>query len=193
MANNFSEYVGLDAEADHVHEFAVDLIPGLLQTERYAKALMQAWLPQVDESVARDRANMRAERQQTLYADNPVSVSAVVGEAALRQLVGGADTMIDQLEHLNAMSELANVTVQVLPFSAGAVPALGAPFILLSFAEKEEPDIAYADYMTGCVYLEDASEVESYSLNFGALQDTALSPAASTEFIESIAGELRAR
>lgn len=122
-----------------------------------------------------------------------MSVTAVINEAALRQLVGGAEVMQEKHGHLVEMSTLPNVEIQVLPFAAGATPAMGSPFIILSFAEPEDPDIAFSEHLTGCVYVEDPAAVESYSLNFGALQDTALSPAASTEFIESIAGELRAR
>ncbi|MEU6130784.1 helix-turn-helix transcriptional regulator [Saccharopolyspora sp. NPDC047091] len=193
LANNFSEYVGLEAEADHVHEFAIDLIPGLLQTDGYASALVQAWVPRADDSVARDRANLRAERQKGLLGDEPVSVRAVINEAALRQQVGSAEVMQEQLGHLVEMSKLPNIEIQALPFAAGATPAMGSPFIILGFAAAEDPDVAFSEHLTGCVYVEDPDAVESYSLNFGALQDKALSPAASKEFIESIAGELRAR
>ncbi|WP_243793830.1 helix-turn-helix transcriptional regulator [Saccharopolyspora gloriosae] len=193
LANNFGEYVGLEAEAKHVREFAIDLIPGLLQTEAYAGALVEAWVPQVEESVARDRANLRRERQKNLIGDDPVSVSAVIGEAALRQFVGGAQVMREQLDHLAEVSKLSNVDIQVLPFAAGGVPAMGSPFIILSFAEPDDPDVAFSEHLTGCVYVEDVDELASYNLNFGALQDKALAPEASIEFITSLAGDLRAR
>lgn len=193
LASNFGEYVGLEAEASHVREFAIDLIPGLLQTDAYASALMQAWVPRVDEDVARDRASLRAERQKNLFGEDPVAVTAVIGEAALRQLVGGPETMREQLGHLVTMSEQAHITIQVLPFSAGAVPALGEPFIILSFAGPDDPDVAFADHLTGCVYVEAEDDVESYNLNFGALQEKALAPAESIEFITTLAGDLRAR
>ena len=193
LANNFGEYVGLEAEARHVREFAIDLIPGLLQTEAYASALVEAWVPRVGDSVARDRANLRRERQKNLIGDDPVSVTAVVGEAALRQLVGGTEVMRQQLDHLAEVSKLPNVDIQVLPFAAGGVPAMGSPFIILSFAEPDDPDVAFSEHLTGCVYVEDVDELASYNLNFGALQDTALAPESSGEFITSLAGDLRAR
>ncbi|GAB2677474.1 hypothetical protein GCM10027271_42900 [Saccharopolyspora gloriosae] len=73
------------------------------------------------------------------------------------------------------------------------MPPLGEPFIILSFAGPDEPDVAFADHLTGCVFVEDSDELESYNLNFGALQDKALAPAASIEFITSLAEDLRAR
>ncbi|WP_026448716.1 helix-turn-helix domain-containing protein [Actinopolyspora mortivallis] len=190
LASNFAEYVGLESEASHVREFASDLIPGLLQTEDYATALMNAWIPQASPNVTRERADLRRQRQQRLHDDPPVQLSTVIHESGLRQLVGGTDVMREQLEHLVTMSELAHVTLQVLPFEAGAVPALGAPFIILSFPDQEDPDVPYTDYLTGCVYVEDEDEVESYNLNYSALEQAALTPADSAEFITKLAGEL---
>ncbi|MDR7300080.1 helix-turn-helix domain-containing protein [Haloactinomyces albus] len=191
LASNFHEYVGLESEASHVREYTTDLIPGLLQTERYATALTQAWLPKVDSSVAAERASLRAQRQQGLHESEPLQLSTVIGEAALRQEVGGPEVMREQLQHLAAMAELPHVTIQVLPFSAGAVPALGVPFILLSFPDPEDPDVPFADYLTGCVYVEDEDEVTSYSLNYSALEnDRALDPAASLTLISKLAEQL---
>lgn len=193
LASNFGEYVGLEAEASHVREFAIDLIPGLLQTDAYASALVEAWVPRVDDAVARDRADLRAERQKNLFDDDPVAVTVVIGEAALRQLVGGAEIMREQLDHLVTMSERSHITIQVLPFSTGGTPAMGSPFIVLSFSEQQHPDVAFSEHLTGCVYVEDGDDVTSYNLNFGALQEKALAPAASIEFITTLAGDLRAR
>ncbi|NYH78905.1 hypothetical protein FHR84_002230 [Actinopolyspora biskrensis] len=117
-------------------------------------------------------------------------MDTVIHESGLRQLVGGTDVMREQLEHLVTMGDLPHVTLQVLPFSAGAVPALGAPFIILSFPDQEDPDVPYTDYLTGCVYVEDEDEVASYNLNYSALEQAALTPADSTEFLSKLAGEL---
>ncbi|SDJ77309.1 Helix-turn-helix domain-containing protein [Actinopolyspora mzabensis] len=190
LASNFAEYVGLESEAGHVREFASDLIPGLLQTENYATDLMNAWIPRASPTVTRERADLRRQRQQRLHDEQPVQLSTVIHESGLRQLVGGTDVMREQLEHLVTMSELPHVTLQVLPFDAGAVPALGAPFIILSFPDQEDPDVPFADYLTGCVYIEDEDEVESYNLNYSALEQAALAPADSAEFITKLAGEL---
>jgi len=192
LASNFGEYVGLEAEASHVREFAIDLIPGLLQTEAYAEALAQAWVPRVSDEVARDRATLRTERQKNLFGEDPLSVTAVVGEAALRQRVGGVDVMSAQLQHLVTLARSDNITVQVIPFSAGAVPAMGSPFIMLTL-DEDDPEVAFSEHLSGCVYVEDPGEVDSYRLNFGALQDVALASDESIEFIATLAGELQER
>lgn len=190
LAPNFEEYVGLESEANHVREFASGLVPGLLQTEEYATALMQAWLPAVSDAVAQERADLRVQRQARLHDAQPLHVSAIIHEASLRQHVGGAEVMREQLRHLVTMAELPQVTVQVLRYTAGAVPALGNPFVILSFPEPEDPDVPYADYLTGCVYVEDPDEVESFNLNFSTLEDKAMEPADSVQFISTMAAEL---
>lgn len=189
-ATNFTEYIGLESEASHVREVVSELIPGLLQTDRYSTELMRAWVPRADNSVTEERAQLRRQRQERLHDDKPLHLSSIIHESGLRHNVGGGELMEEQLHHLITMSKLPNVTIQVLPFDAGAVPALGAPFILLSFADAEDPDVAYADYLTGCVYVEDADEVQSYNLNYNALEHAALDPAESVRFVEQLAREL---
>lgn len=190
LASNFEEYIGLESEAAEVHEFAGELIPGLLQTERYATELMQAWIPRADEVVMKERTELRTQRQARLHEQNPLTVGTVIHEAALRQQIGGPEIMREQLKQLVASAKMPNVTVQVLPFSARAIPALGAPFILLSFPNSEDPNVAYADYLTGCLYLEDPAEVEAYSLNYSALRAKALSQKESITFLNRLAREL---
>ena len=186
LAANFEEYVGLESEASQVREFSSVLIPGLLQTEAYATALMNAWIPQADEVVAKERAELRAQRQDRLHDENPLKLKVVIQEAALRQVVGGREVMREQLEHLVNSAKLRNISIRVLPFSAGAVPALGTQFIILSFPDEEDPDVPFADYLTGSVYLEYRNEIDSYNLNFGALEAKALSQKESTALISKI-------
>lgn len=190
LAANFEEYVGLESEASQVREFSSVLIPGLLQTEAYATALMNAWIPQADEAVAEDRTQLRTKRQARLHGSKPMRLKVVIQEAALRQQVGGEEVMREQLEHLASSAKLRNVSIRVLPFSAGAVPALGNPFILLSFPDDEDPDVPYSDYLTGCLYLEYPSEVESYNLSFEALEAKALSQKDTSAFIGRLAREV---
>ncbi|WP_223839554.1 helix-turn-helix domain-containing protein [Saccharopolyspora pogona] len=190
LASNFEEYVGLESEAAEVREFAAELIPGLLQTERYATELIQAWIPQADEVVMKERADLRAQRQARLHETNPLTVGTVIHESALRQLVGGPEVMREQLKHLVASAKLPNVPLQVLPFSTGAIPALGAPFILLSFPDQEDPDVAFAEHLTSSVYMEDPAEVEMYTLNYSALRSKALSQKESITFLNRLAREL---
>lgn len=190
LAANFEEYVGLESEASQVREFSSVLIPGLLQTEAYATALMNAWIPQADEAVAEDRTQLRTKRQARLHGSKPMRLKVVVQEAALRQQVGGEGVMREQLEHLVSCAKLRNISVRVLPFNAGAAPSLGLPFIILSFLDEEDPDVAFAEYLTGSVYLEHKSEIESYNLNFGTLEAKALSQKESSALLGALAREL---
>ncbi|WP_084792169.1 helix-turn-helix domain-containing protein [Actinopolyspora mortivallis] len=190
LKQDFDEYVGLESEACLLKEYCFELIPGLLQTESYATELMRAWLPSVDTSVTEERAALRAQRQANLYGEHPLALHTVVHECALRQRVGGPEVIRPQLEHLLSMSELPHVTIQVLPFTAGAHPAMDSPFIILSFPDPEFTDVGFAEYLTGCVYVEDPEEVESYSLNFNALTEQALTPTASIDLIRTLVDDI---
>lgn len=190
LASNFEEYVGLESEATEVREFAAELIPGLLQTESYATELIRAWIPTADEVVMKERADLRAQRQARLHETDPLVLRTVIRESALRQLVGGPEVMREQLKHLANSAKLPNVTVQVLPFSAGAIPALGTPFTLLSFPDHDDPDVAFTEFLTGSVYLEDPEEVQTYNLNYSGLRAKALSQKESITFLNRLAREL---
>ncbi|MGI8309648.1 DUF5753 domain-containing protein [Saccharopolyspora hattusasensis] len=163
------------------------MIPGLLQTSRYAKEIMRA-SPGIDDVA--ERADLRMQRQARLHEADPLLLSTIIHEAALRTLVGGPEVMREQLTLLIEMTKLDHVTVRALPFSAGAYPSMEAPFIILSFPEPEDPDVPFAEYLTGCVYIEDPDEIASYNLHYSALEEQALSPAESVELISKIAGEL---
>ncbi|WP_223839636.1 helix-turn-helix domain-containing protein [Saccharopolyspora pogona] len=187
LKEDFDEYVGLESEASHVREFTHQLIPGLLQTSRYAKEIMRA-SPGIGDVA--ERADLRMQRQARLHEAHPLRLSTIIHEAALRNLVGGPEVMREQLTLLIEMAKLDHVTVRALPFSAGAYPSMEAPFIILSFPEPEDPDVPFAEYLTGCVYIEDPDEIASYNLYYSALEEQALSPAKSVELISKIAGEL---
>lgn len=190
LAANFEEYVGLESEASQVREFSSVLIPGLLQTEAYATALMNAWIPKADDAVAEDRTQLRTKRQARLHSASPMRLKVVIQEAALRQQVGGDEVMREQLEHLASCAKLRNVSVRVLPFSAGAAPALGTTFVILSFPDEEDPDVPCADYLTGSVYLEYSTEVEAYNMNFSAVEAKALSQKESSAFISDLVRQM---
>ncbi|MEV6232892.1 helix-turn-helix transcriptional regulator [Saccharopolyspora shandongensis] len=187
IKEDFDEYVGLESEASHVREFTHQLIPGLLQTSRYATEIMRA-SPGIGDVA--ERTDLRMQRQARLHDADPLRLSTIIHEAALRTLVGGREVMREQLSMLIEMAKLDHVTVQALPFGAGAYPSMEAPFIILSFPEPEDPDVPFAEYLTGCVYIEDPDEIASYNLYYSALEEQALNPAESFELVSKIAGEL---
>ena len=139
----------------------------------------------VPEAVERNVA-VRMARQPTLVTEDPPQLWAVLDEAALHRRVGGTGLMRMQLEHLLEMSTLPNVAVQVLPFGAGAHPAMGRPFVILAFPERADPDVVYLEDLTSALYVENVVEVDRYNMFFNHLRATALSFADSARLITSV-------
>jgi hypothetical protein len=154
-------------------------------TEDYARAVIAAGA--VDgglEAVERNVA-FRMACQPRLTSEEPPQLWAVLDEAALRRRVSGAGLMRLQLDHLLDLSSLPNVAIQVLPFGAGAHPAMGRPFVILAFPERADPDVVYLEDLTSARYVENVDEVGRYNLFFNHLRATALSFEASATLIMS--------
>ncbi|HEY8372648.1 MAG TPA: helix-turn-helix transcriptional regulator [Pseudonocardiaceae bacterium] len=186
----YATYVGLEAEAKRVRTYEAEVMPGLLQTEDYARAITRAMLVTASDHEVQRRVELRMQRQQRLVDDDPIEVWAVVSEAVLRRPVGGHEVMRRQLEHLAKLAERPNVTVQVLPFAAGAHPAMAGPFVILEFPEPMDPDVVYLETQVGGLYLEESSEIDSYRRIMEHLCATATDPAATVSTIRQIAKEL---
>ncbi len=154
-------YVGLEAAASVIRTYEVQFVPGLLQTEEYARALIRLGSAVSEDEVDR-RAELRVSRQEVLRSANPPQLWAVVDEGALRRPVGSPDVTRRQLEHLITMAEHPAVTVQILPFTAGPHAAMGGPFTILRFAEPDLHDVVYIEQLTSALYLDKPSEVDSY-------------------------------
>ena len=182
------DYLELESEATLLRTFKTDLIPGLLQTPNYATALSTTALPKLDEETARRRIEVRMTRQQRLLeGENPLRIEAVIGEAVLRTAVGGPTTMREQLDALVEFAKWPNITIQVIPFEAGAYPAMGSPFDLLGFAEEHYDDVAYVENLRYGLLLEEPATVQSYRLYFTELCDIALDPDESVAMIAKVA------
>ncbi|MGH3426038.1 MAG: DUF5753 domain-containing protein, partial [Mycobacteriales bacterium] len=179
VSAGFEEFVGLESEASGMRSYEDMVVTGLLQTEAYATALVRAWLPRVSDRAVEERVRLRMARQERLHDRVPLRLDTVLTEAALRQQVGGPEVMREQLRHLLDMIELPHISVQVMPFSAGAYPAQNCPFRLLNFPDPEDPAVVCVEYPGGLVYVEDAQEVECFILNFDSLTKRALGPAKS--------------
>jgi transcriptional regulator with XRE-family HTH domain len=154
-------YVGLEAAASVIRTYEVQFVPGLLQTEEYARALIRQGAAASEDEITR-RAELRVSRQAMLSGPNPPQLWAVVDEGALRRPVGGREIARRQLQHLIEMVEHPAVTMQVLPFHAGPHPAMGGPFTILRFAEPDLHDVVYIEQLTSALYLDKRSEVDSY-------------------------------
>jgi transcriptional regulator with XRE-family HTH domain len=154
-------YAGLEAAASALCCYEVQSVPGLLQTPDYALALIAQGGAASDEEITR-RAELRIRRQQILQGPNPARLRAIVDESALRRLAGGREVARGQLRHLIEMTGHPAVTVQLLPFSAGAHRAMGGPFTVLSFAEPDLNDIVYLEQLTSALYLDKKADVTYY-------------------------------
>jgi transcriptional regulator with XRE-family HTH domain len=171
----FATYIGLESAASEIRIYEVTLIPALLQTEEYARTVITAGTVGGDHDGVERNVELLMARQPPLTSNDPPRLWAVLDEAALRRTVGGAGLMRLQLEHLRDLSRLPNVAIQVIPFGAGAHPAMGRPFVILAFPERADPDVVYLEDLTSALYVEDVDEVDRYNMFFNHLRATALS------------------
>jgi transcriptional regulator with XRE-family HTH domain len=191
LADTYRDYIALEAMAGSIRTFQAQLIPGLLQTPDYIRAVTvasQQW--QTADEIERF-VQVRLARQERLTGDSPLNLWAVISEGVLLQEVGGGQAMREQLEHLLDVSELPNVTVQVLPFSRGAHASMFGPYVVLGFREEGALDVVLADNPTGSIWLEREAEVSRYQDLFDAARTSALSPVESRAVIQRRAKEHR--
>lgn len=186
----FEVYVGLEAEAAVIREFELGMVPGLLQTREYAAALLRARpLQEMPDDFER-RIDVRMNRQSLLTKAEPTQYWAVLDEAVLRRPVGGEEIMRAQLDHLITAQESPNVTVQVLPYSAGAHVGIVGSFIVMEFPEEAEQKVVHVESMASALYMERRREVGMYMLSFDHLRAAALGPQATVEFITQMRNSL---
>ncbi|MEU9468496.1 helix-turn-helix transcriptional regulator [Streptomyces avermitilis] len=187
-----SEYIALEDAANRVRTWQLSLIPGLFQTAEYARSLAVsegAGMWEDPDEIER-LVEIRMRRQARLHKESPLHVYAVVWEAALRQLIGGSDTMRAQLEHLLEMAKLPNVRLQVLPFRAGGHPCITGPFTIVSFAETEAVDVVHADTTVSTVWVENEAESAAYSAFFDRTARLSLAQHDSVLLIDTIRQEI---
>jgi hypothetical protein len=158
----FRAFVDLESAASLIRAYEGQFVPGLLQTEAYCRAVVAgAMLNEPPDEVER-RVALRLGRQGLLSGDEPPRLWAVIDEAALRRPVGGRGVMRAQLERLIDATALPQVTLQVLPFGAGAHPAMVGAFTVLRFEDRELPDVVYVEHLTSALYLNKREEVDQY-------------------------------
>ncbi|MFI5618610.1 helix-turn-helix domain-containing protein [Streptomyces sp. NPDC051567] len=189
LPREYRDFISLEAGARSARTVELSVVPGLLQTAGYARAVTRSALggasgPQVDALV-----DVRLARQAVLRADPPLELSAVVDEAALRREVGGPGVMAEQLRHLVEVARLPRVRLQVLPFSAGGHPGLTGPFVIFSFPDIADLDVVVLDHLTSSLHLERKEDVEAYSAVFRTIQAHALPPQDSSDLIGSLADD----
>jgi transcriptional regulator with XRE-family HTH domain len=182
-------FIGFEAAAQQIRSYEAQCVPGLLQTEDYARSLMQGGTIGRSPDEIDSRVRVRMARQALLTQEDPVDLWCVLDEAALMRPIGGADVMHDQLDRLVAAAELPHVTLQVLPMQLGAHPGLEGSFVLLSFPDEADPDTVYVTMATGGVFQEKPDDLARFAMIFDSLQRIALPPDESAAFIATMAKE----
>jgi transcriptional regulator with XRE-family HTH domain len=189
LLSRFELFLGLESEADTIRDFELAMIPGLLQTDEYARELIRG-LMAYDPAEIERRVELRMARQKILTREDAPQLWAILDEAAVRRVVGGKAIMKAQLLHLANCAEQARVTLQVLPYTAGPHPGQAGPFIILGFADPTEPEVVYMETVGGNLYVDKPEDVRLFSTVFDQLRAVALSPAQSRAMLQALAGEL---
>jgi transcriptional regulator with XRE-family HTH domain len=186
----FEAYVGLEEVATQVRAYEVQFVPGLLQSEDYARAVT---LLGHDDELPREverRVRLRMARQAVLERAEPPNVWAVVDEAVLRRPTGSPAVMQGQLKHLLDLAERPNITIQIMPFQVGGHSAAGGAFSILRFAEPDLPDVVYVENLTSALYLDKQADVDSYLLAAERLSIAAHEPNETPRILEEIIRQL---
>lgn len=182
-------YLGLEAEAARLRDFQPMVLPGLVQTEDYAREILrtapgaECRAYDIEQQVA-----LRMERQFMLGGTAPPELCLVLTESALRVRLGGPGVMRAQLRKLAEVAGRGQVTLQVLPVGAAAQVHPVSPFTILDFADPADPPVVYTEHLTGGLVLDDPGQVRAYSAVFERLRAGALGPGPSLDLIAALAG-----
>ncbi|MCD0450533.1 helix-turn-helix domain-containing protein [Actinocorallia sp. API 0066] len=187
----FETYIGLEEEASDILVYEHELVTGLLQTEDYFRALLRVdpLLPEASEREKDRRVEVRTKRQERLTGPDAPRLWVILNETAIRRPVGGRQVMKEQLRRLIELCEPRHVTLQVLPFSAGAHAAVDGSFHILNFPVRRDPSIVYLQFRRGSLYLEEPADLDEYTGIYEHLRATALSPDLSVELIRHVMDE----
>ncbi|MFJ2087524.1 helix-turn-helix domain-containing protein [Micromonospora chokoriensis] len=190
LPNWFGLYVTLEDSAQTIRQYESELVPGLLQTPNYAEQVARVPAGYVAEAEIQRRVEVRVERQALLTRPRAPHLQVILNEAVLHRPVGGNAAMADQLAHLLEVGVRDNVSIRIVPFSAGVHGGMAAcgPFSILEFPDAQpgqplETPLAYAETLTGAMYLDKPEEVSAYQLAWDDLQKRALNQTASTKLI----------
>jgi transcriptional regulator with XRE-family HTH domain len=190
MPDWFESYVGLEQATSLIRTFELQFVPGLFQTEDYARGVTRLGHRSAPADEIEHRVSLRMQRQKILHQDDSPRIWAVIDESALRRPLGGTEAMKVQLRHLIEVTGYPRVTLQVMPFSRGGHPAAGGSFTVLRFAEPDLPDIVYLEQLTSALYLDRRDEVDHYMEVMNRLSAEADTPADSARLLEQIAKSL---
>lgn len=192
LPNYFEVFLGLEEDAYELRIFQQALVPGLLQTADYIRAITLAWHPDKTKTELDRSVELRAERHERVMGKSPTRLHVVLDEGAVRRMVGGAAVMRSQIEHLIEWAQLPYVSLYVLPFDAGAHSAMSNDFTLMSLSEETgDTDLAYVEQHHGASYEEDREDVAMYEDVFADLVDRALGREETIRFLGRLVTELK--
>ena len=182
----YRDFISLESQARTARTLETSVVPGLLQTADYARAVTRASLDGLPSGQLDSLVEVRLTRQGVLRSDPPLRLSAVLDEAVVRREVGGRRVMREQLRHLARVAQLPHVRLQLLPFSVGGYVSLTSPFVIFSFPTASDLDVVVLDHLTSSLYLERKEDLAAYSSAFRTLQAHALSPEHTLDLIAAI-------
>jgi transcriptional regulator with XRE-family HTH domain len=185
LPEEYAAYISFEAEARAVRNYESLFIPGLLQTEDYARAVISGTLPLATSTEVEQRVQARMERQARLSGTPPLGFWAILDEAAIRRMVGGSAVMREQLSHLLEAATQPNITLQVITFDMGAHPGMPGSFVHMEF-DPADPELVYVDTLAGDLFLEAEADLSIYASMFDHLRAIALSPARTTGMISTV-------
>jgi transcriptional regulator with XRE-family HTH domain len=189
-ATRYDGYLALEAGATYLANYQPMLVPGLLQTEDYARSVISQMRMDLSPPEVESLVKVRMERQNSrLGGEHPTKLWAILDEAVLRRTIGSAEVMREQMGKLTETSEQPNITVQLLPFSLGAHPGLYGPFVVLTFPDPT-PNLVWLENPKNSVYLESTEDVANYTEIFDQLRACALGPSETRNRIAQISKEL---
>lgn len=185
----FNDFVGLEESASRIQTFQHQFVPGLLQTEDYARAVVSQGKPAVDDEDVDRRVTLRLQRQKILARPDAPRFWAVVDESVLHRQIGGRDVFKAQIEMLLELTSMRHITLQILPYAHSGLAAEGA-FTVLRFADEDLPTIVYIEHLRGALYLDRPDEIEAYSRVLDVLSVDAETPVDSRELLKKVLADL---
>ncbi|OHV56785.1 helix-turn-helix transcriptional regulator [Pseudofrankia sp. BMG5.36] len=186
----FQPYIGLEESASLIRTYELQFVPGLLQTEGYARAVIAGGNRGASREVIDGRVDVRMNRQKLLTRPDAPRVWAVIDEAALRRPIGGPKIARAQIEHLLELTDHAQLTLQVVPFTVGSHAADGGDFSILRFPDADMTDVVYLERLSGAVYLDKREDVDRYTIAMNQLSLDSCTPDKTVDALRTIAAAL---
>jgi transcriptional regulator with XRE-family HTH domain len=185
------QLIDYEVAASTVRNFQSFIVAGLLQTEAYARASIRQLAPEMRESQVETRVEIRKKRQELLNRADAPLMFFIMDEGVVRRSVGGKDVMRGQLQRMIDVTEMPNVTIEVVPFSAGVLPSMNAPFVIYEFPDAADDDVLYLEDGRGDpLSRDDQDEILSFRESFKRLSAASLQPHGTIDFLHELMGEL---